>query len=96
MSIDKTILNVQFFQMILLFTIITYKPPTYGSYHYPPYARAIGWVIALVSVIIPLPWFMSSAISNADGGSFIEVRINFGLSIPDEEVNSVIVGRLVP
>lgn len=65
------ILTPFFLLMILLFTIITYKPPTYGSYHYPPYARALGWVIALVSVI-PIPWFMASEIRKAEGYSITE------------------------
>ena len=41
-------------QFILMLALIQHTPVTYGSYTYPPWAVAIGWVFALCS-ILPLP-----------------------------------------
>uniref|UniRef100_A0A8C8IBD8 Transporter n=1 Tax=Oncorhynchus tshawytscha TaxID=74940 RepID=A0A8C8IBD8_ONCTS len=42
-------------QIILVFTIIQFKPARYEDYVYPPWAQGIGWVIAMASIIwIPL------------------------------------------
>ena len=40
-----------FFQFILLFAWIDYTPVKYGDYNYPGWADAIGWLLALASVI---------------------------------------------
>jgi len=41
--------------VILICSIIQYKPATYGTYKYPEWADAIGWLIALSSMIcIPI------------------------------------------
>uniref|UniRef100_A0A8C7S3H0 Transporter n=1 Tax=Oncorhynchus mykiss TaxID=8022 RepID=A0A8C7S3H0_ONCMY len=41
--------------IILVFTIIQFKPARYEDYVYPPWAQGIGWVIAMASIIwIPL------------------------------------------
>ncbi|KAL0994404.1 hypothetical protein UPYG_G00121790 [Umbra pygmaea] len=41
--------------VILVFTIIQFKPARYEEYVYPPWAQGIGWVIAMASIIwIPL------------------------------------------
>ena len=42
------------FQFVLMFSIIIHTPVTYGTYIYPGWAIAIGWLFALCS-IIPLP-----------------------------------------
>ena len=39
-----------YFQFILLFTFIDFKPSTYGKYKYPFYADAIGWTISIVEI----------------------------------------------
>ncbi|MED6266539.1 hypothetical protein CHARACLAT_003098 [Characodon lateralis] len=41
--------------VILIFSIIQFKPARYGDYVFPPWAQGVGWVIALASIIwIPL------------------------------------------
>ncbi|XP_077597533.1 sodium- and chloride-dependent GABA transporter 1 [Stigmatopora nigra] len=41
--------------VILIFSVIQFKPARYGDYVFPPWAQGIGWVIALASIIwIPL------------------------------------------
>lgn len=51
-------LNVACFflrQVILIFSIIQFKPARYGDYVFPPWAQGVGWVIAMGSIIwIPL------------------------------------------
>ena len=43
-------------QGIFIFSLVTYKPLTYNdTYHYPKWAQALGWIMALSSIIcIPL------------------------------------------
>ncbi|KAJ8275789.1 hypothetical protein COCON_G00075410 [Conger conger] len=41
--------------VILVFSVIQFRPATYGSYVYPTWAQGIGWFIAMASIIwIPL------------------------------------------
>ncbi|XP_035482308.1 sodium- and chloride-dependent GABA transporter ine [Scophthalmus maximus] len=41
--------------VILIFSIIQFKPARYEGYVFPPWAQGVGWVIALASIIwIPL------------------------------------------
>lgn len=40
-----------FLQVILVFSIIQFKPARYGDYIFPPWAQGVGWVIALASII---------------------------------------------
>lgn len=41
--------------VILIFSIIQFKPARYEDYTFPPWAQGVGWVIALASIIwIPL------------------------------------------
>ncbi|XP_041948197.1 sodium- and chloride-dependent GABA transporter 1 [Alosa sapidissima] len=41
--------------VILVFSVIQFKPARYEDYVYPPWAQGVGWVIALASIIwIPL------------------------------------------
>ncbi|XP_061658739.1 sodium- and chloride-dependent GABA transporter ine [Syngnathoides biaculeatus] len=41
--------------VILIFSIIQFKPARYESYVFPPWAQGLGWVIAMASIIwIPL------------------------------------------
>ena len=42
------------FQIIMVYSFVGLKTPTYGNYEYPWWALLIGWVIALAS-ILPLP-----------------------------------------
>lgn len=42
-------------QVILIFSIIQFKPARYEDYIFPPWAQGVGWVIAMASIIwIPL------------------------------------------
>ncbi|XP_056910748.1 sodium-dependent dopamine transporter isoform X2 [Takifugu flavidus] len=44
--------------VILIFSIIQFKPARYEDYVFPPWAQGIGWVIAMASIIwIPLAAF---------------------------------------
>uniref|UniRef100_A0A8C2X352 Transporter n=1 Tax=Cyclopterus lumpus TaxID=8103 RepID=A0A8C2X352_CYCLU len=41
--------------VILIFSIVQFKPARYGDYVFPPWAQGVGWVIAMGSIIwIPL------------------------------------------
>lgn len=40
------------FQFILVFNWIEYKPASSGSYVYPNWANAVGWVIAFFPVVV--------------------------------------------
>ncbi|KAF7199068.1 sodium-dependent dopamine transporter-like [Nothobranchius furzeri] len=41
--------------VILIFSIIQFKPARYEDYVFPPWAQGVGWIIALASIIwIPL------------------------------------------
>lgn len=52
-----TVRNFQCFllQVILIFSVIQFKPARYEDYVFPPWAQGVGWVIAMASIIwIPL------------------------------------------
>ncbi|KAJ8318581.1 hypothetical protein KUTeg_003672 [Tegillarca granosa] len=51
-----------------VFTMVSYRPPNFGSYYYPMYAQAIGWVVAGLP-IIPLPVFGIIEIRKSKGSS---------------------------
>ena len=44
--------NVLFSQGVFLFHIIRYQPLTYMSYQYPAWGEAIGWFMALSSILV--------------------------------------------
>lgn len=62
-----------YFQIILIFTAYNMEAPTYGDYKYPNTAIAIGWSIAMIS-LLPIPSFMLYQILNTDG-NMIKVKI---------------------
>ncbi|TNN64984.1 Sodium- and chloride-dependent GABA transporter 1 [Liparis tanakae] len=50
-----SIMFLAFFEVILIFSIIQFKPARYEDYVFPPWAQGVGWVIAMGSIIwIPL------------------------------------------
>uniref|UniRef100_H2YBR8 Uncharacterized protein n=1 Tax=Ciona savignyi TaxID=51511 RepID=H2YBR8_CIOSA len=56
--------------VILIFSIIKYKPAHYGTYTYPGWADGIGWLVALSSMLcIPIGAFITIFKLN---GSFLE------------------------
>lgn len=51
----QLLMKCLFLQVILIFSIIQFKPARYGDYVFPPWAQGVGWAIALASIIwIPL------------------------------------------
>lgn len=56
--------------VILVFSIIQFKPARYENYVFPPWAQGVGWVIALASII----WIPLGAVHTLFtlSGSFIE------------------------
>ncbi|ESP00133.1 hypothetical protein LOTGIDRAFT_141322 [Lottia gigantea] len=51
---------------IFIFTLIGFKPPTYGDYTYPWFTGYIGWSIALVTSI-PIPVWIIKELLNHEG-----------------------------
>lgn len=60
-------------QFILIFTVIQYKPITYNNYVYPGWSLAIGFFMALSSVVC-IPIYALYKISRSPGATFREVR----------------------
>ncbi len=64
-------------QAILVFSFVMYKPAKYGDYYYPLWADALGWGLALIS-ILPIPIVAAYKLIMAPGSTFAEVmcRLN--------------------
>lgn len=54
-------------QIILLFAWIDYSPIQYGSYSYPEWAEALGWLMSFFSIIF-IPIVMLYKINKEDEG----------------------------
>uniref|UniRef100_A0A671LAB7 Transporter n=1 Tax=Sinocyclocheilus anshuiensis TaxID=1608454 RepID=A0A671LAB7_9TELE len=53
--ICPVLITVTWIGVILVFSVIQFKPARYEDYIYPPWAQGVGWLIALASIIwIPL------------------------------------------
>lgn len=63
-----------FLQFILIFTVIQYKPITYNDYVYPGWSLAIGFAMALSSVVC-IPVYALYKISRSPGATFREVQV---------------------
>lgn len=61
-----------FFQFILAFTVIQYKPITYNTYIYPAWAISIGFLMALSSVIC-IPVYAVFHVLRSEGDSLLQV-----------------------
>lgn len=59
-------------QFILIFTVIQYRPITYGDYVYPQWSLAIGFLMALSSVVC-IPIYALYKIAMSEGATFWEV-----------------------
>lgn len=59
-------------QFILIFTVIQYKPITYNDYVYPRWSLAIGFSMALSSVIC-IPIYAIYKVTRSPGATFREV-----------------------
>uniref|UniRef100_A0A5F8GM23 Transporter n=1 Tax=Monodelphis domestica TaxID=13616 RepID=A0A5F8GM23_MONDO len=57
---------------ILIFTVIQYRPITYNQYQYPGWAVAIGFLMALSSVIC-IPLYALFQLSRVAGANFLKV-----------------------
>lgn len=60
-------------QFILIFTVIQYQPITYNHYQYPGWAVAIGFLMALSSVIC-IPLYALFQLCRTDGDTLLQVR----------------------
>lgn len=60
-------------QFILIFTVIQYQPITYNHYQYPGWAVAIGFLMALSSVIC-IPLYALYQLCRTDGDTLLQVR----------------------
>lgn len=60
-------------QFILVFTVIQYQPITYNHYQYPGWAVAIGFLMALSSVIC-IPLYALFQLCRTDGDTLLQVR----------------------
>lgn len=66
-------------QVILIFSIIQFKPARYENYVFPSWAQGVGWVIALASII----WIPLGAIHTlwVLPGSFMQVMYIYHLHL---------------
>lgn len=60
-------------QFILIFTVIQYRPITYNHYQYPGWAVAIGFLMALSSVIC-IPLYALFQLCRTEGDTLLQVR----------------------
>ncbi|XP_076446876.1 sodium- and chloride-dependent glycine transporter 1-like [Babylonia areolata] len=58
---------------IWLFSVVTLGPVTYGDYHYPEWAIAMGWSIGVCS-IIPIPAYAIYKVCSTEGPLFQRIR----------------------
>ncbi|XP_033752338.1 sodium- and chloride-dependent GABA transporter 3-like [Pecten maximus] len=56
------------FMVFLVLGIVRYKPPVFGTYHYPSVVEGIGIVISLLPLIPLLYWIMLSLYRNRGNG----------------------------
>lgn len=71
-------------QFILIFTVIQYQPITYNHYQYPGWAVAIGFLMALSSVIC-IPLYALFQLCRTDGDTLLQVRCGGGDSQMNRE-----------
>nr|XP_050851288.1 sodium-dependent nutrient amino acid transporter 1-like isoform X1 [Vespula vulgaris]XP_050851289.1 sodium-dependent nutrient amino acid transporter 1-like isoform X1 [Vespula vulgaris] len=50
--------------VILLYTIISYQPPTYDGMNFPNYAYGIGWFLVFIGFSLIVAWFIYELIHN--------------------------------
>ncbi|XP_069132018.1 sodium- and chloride-dependent GABA transporter 3-like [Argopecten irradians] len=56
------------FQVFLILGIVRYKPPVFGTYHYPSAAQGIGITISLLPVVPLLFWIVLTLYRNRNTG----------------------------
>ncbi|XP_056022432.1 sodium-dependent proline transporter-like isoform X2 [Ostrea edulis] len=57
--------------LLLIFSLYTYRPPMVGSYTYPGYARAFGWMIALLP-LVPIPICAYQVLRRSNGDTLYQ------------------------
>ena len=60
------------YKVLLLASLVMYRPPTYGTYKFPEYAIVIGWMITVIP-LIPLPVMGFLAVKRTRGDSWKQV-----------------------
>ncbi|KAI3373463.1 hypothetical protein L3Q82_022069, partial [Scortum barcoo] len=80
--------------VILIFSIIQFKPACYEDYVFPPWAQRVGWVIALASII----WIPLGAIHTlwVLPGSFMQVTNFYYLLFffPNKDIGALKTGQI--
>lgn len=69
-----------YLQFILIFTVIQYKPITYNDYVYPGWSLAIGFLMAMSSIIC-IPIYALYKIAKSEGTTFLEVESTVALCL---------------
>lgn len=64
---------------MVVVSIVTFKPPHYGAYVFPNWANALGWAIALSSMVM-VPVYAAYKFCSLPG-SFREVGVCLGLAL---------------
>ena len=62
-------------QFILLFALVDYSTVTYGDYVYPGWVDAVGWILALSSIIFIPGVMIYKVYKEDDGDTVLEVII---------------------
>uniref|UniRef100_UPI00358DEC40 sodium- and chloride-dependent GABA transporter 3-like isoform X2 n=1 Tax=Myxine glutinosa TaxID=7769 RepID=UPI00358DEC40 len=78
---------------IFLFSIIKYKPPRYKTYIYPDWGYAIGWCMALSSVVC-IPLWMLYAVLTTNGSLRERLTILTRSSLPLPHPKALAEGHL--
>ena len=63
-------------KLVFSMSIINWRPATLGSYEYPLLANALGWVLAMSS-LLPIPIVAIIVLLKADGEGMREVSVEF-------------------
>jgi hypothetical protein len=70
--------------MMIIFSAVQMDSPSYGDYVYPPWARGVGWCIAMIS-IVPIPLVALVKVMNTPaptiwqvGSTLVIVELNLG------------------
>ncbi|XP_035733055.1 sodium-dependent nutrient amino acid transporter 1-like isoform X1 [Vespa mandarinia] len=50
--------------VILIYTIVSYRPPTYDGMNFPNYAYGIGWFLVFIGIGLIIAWFIYVLIQN--------------------------------
>ncbi|XP_078542064.1 sodium- and chloride-dependent neutral and basic amino acid transporter B(0+)-like isoform X2 [Lissotriton helveticus] len=61
------------FQAILLWSLVTFETPTYGSIKYPVWGTVTGWCI-LAFCLLPIPLFAITTVATTDGSLFQRIK----------------------